>query len=69
MLGSWVSSPEAEEAGHPIADHVSPTADLVFRIFAWETFRIIALISIKRISVSESGNFVGENFFGCKFFG
>ena len=53
MLGSWVSSPEAEEAGHPIADHVSPTADLVFRIFAWETFWIIALISIKRISVDQ----------------
>ena len=53
MLGSWVSSPEAEEAGHPIADHVSPTVDLVLRIFARETFGIIALVSIKWICVDQ----------------
>ena len=53
VLRFEISSPEAEEAGHPVTDHVSPAADLVLRIFARETFWVVALVSIKGICVDQ----------------
>ena len=53
MLRVWISSPQAEQAGYSVTNIVSPAADLVLRIFARKTLRIVALISSKRICVDQ----------------
>ena len=53
IIFSWTSSPQAEEAGHSVADCVPSAVDLVLGIFAGNAFGVAALVSSKRISVDQ----------------
>ena len=48
IMFSWTSSPQAEEAGHPVADCVPSAVDLVLGIFAGNAFGVTALVSSKK---------------------
>ena len=60
FMHGWKSSPQAEEAGHPVADSIPPAIDLVLRIFAWQALWVVAEVSSKRISVNQ-GLFKGPS--------
>ena len=53
IIFRWTSSPQAEEAGHSVADCVPSAVDLVLGIFAGNAFGVAALVSSKRISVDQ----------------
>ena len=42
----WSSSPQAEKAGHSIANTISSAVDLISRILVWFAFFIYQYISI-----------------------
>ena len=44
MIG-LMSGPQAEKAGHSVADGVPSAVDLVLGIFAWEAFWVAAFVS------------------------
>ena len=52
MIG-LMSGPQAEKAGHSVADGVPSAVDLVLGIFAGNAFGVAALVSSKRISVDQ----------------
>ena len=52
MIG-LMSGPQAEKAGHSVADGVPSAVDLVLGIFAWKAFWVAAFVSSKGVGVDQ----------------